>query len=95
MVKILQHIPGCLLNFVAGEHHVHALVDRPLHLYGENSGVSVKVLCLALEAVETVCILQIKLGNTSHGRFSFLLFFGKYPLIYLCGDNRTLALCLL
>ena len=71
MVKILQHIPRYLPDLVAGLNHVYARIHAVLHLDGQNACVAVKILSLALEAIETVCILQVKCCDTSHVLISF------------------------
>lgn len=59
VVKIAEDIPGDLLDFVAGEGHVDARIDRFFHLDGEMTGMPMQVLCFAAKTVETVGILQI------------------------------------
>ena len=59
VVEVLQHFPGGLLNLVTGENHIHAGLHSILNLDGQNAGVAVEVLGLALEAVESVGVLQV------------------------------------
>ena len=66
VVEVLQHVPCRLLDFVAGEYHVHAFVDGVFHFNGEDAGVAMKILCLALETIESVGILEVKGGDASH-----------------------------
>ena len=66
VVKILEHVPGCLLDFVARKYHIDTRIDAVLDLDGKDSGVTVKILGFTLEAIETVCVLQIESCNASH-----------------------------
>mgnify|MGYP003293893755 CR=1 FL=1 len=82
VVEIPQNVPGRLLDFIAGEHHVHPIVDGILHLDGKDARVTVKVLGLALETVETVGVLQAESGKASH-IFSFVRFADLIvPVVY-------------
>ena len=74
MIKILQHLPCGLLDFVAGENHVYAGFDGILDLKRQNPGMSVKILGFSLEFLEPVCILQFDFRDASHSLppFSFL-----------------------
>ena len=74
VVEILEHIPCHLLNLVAGINHVDTFVDRVFHLNGENAGMAVEILGLALESIESVCILQVECCDTSHNRYLFKRF---------------------
>ena len=73
VVEIFQNFPGGLLDLVAGKYHVDARIDRAFYFDGENSGVSVKILGFAFEAVKTVGVLQIKCCDASHGFISFIV----------------------
>lgn len=57
MVKVLQNVPSDFVDFVAGVDHVDSCLDAVLDLEGQNAGVPVKVLCFALESVESVGVL--------------------------------------
>ena len=59
VVKVLEQAPSHLLDFVAGIDHVHAFVHGVFDFNGEDAGVTVKILCFALESVETVSVLEI------------------------------------
>ena len=66
VVKVLQYIPCHFLDFVAGINHVHARLNGVFHLKGEHAGVAVQILGFALETIETVGVLEVKSGDTSH-----------------------------
>lgn len=57
VVKILQNIPGNFLNLVARVNHVNTWIYAILNLDGEDTGMSVKILCFALESIEPVGVL--------------------------------------
>ena len=59
MVEVLENGPCGLLDFVTGVRHVDARIDGFLHLNGQVAGVTVQVLRLALESVETVGVLEV------------------------------------
>ena len=64
--SILEHIPSGFLDLIAGKNHVYPVIDRILHLNGQNSRVPVQILGLALKTIESVCVLQVQCGDTSH-----------------------------
>ena len=66
VVKIFEHIPSRLLNFVTRENHIHPGFYAILHLDCKNTGVSVQILGLASESVKSVRILQLKPCYASH-----------------------------
>ena len=66
VVKVLQYVPCHFLDFVAGIHHVDARLNGVFHLKGEHAGVAVQVLGFALETIETVGVLEVECGDTSH-----------------------------
>ena len=70
MVEILQDFPSGFLDLVAGEYHVDAGLDGVFHLDGENAGMAVEILGLALEAVKAMGVLQIQGCDTSHRKTS-------------------------
>ena len=59
VVKVFQNVPCGFLNFIAGEHHVHAGIHAVLHFNGQNTRMAVQVLGFALEPIKAVCILQV------------------------------------
>ena len=59
MVEILQNLPCRLLNFVAGEDHIHARFNSVLDFDGQNAGMSMQILGLSFETIKTVCVLQV------------------------------------
>ena len=59
VVKVLEYVPGYLLDFVAGVGHVYAFVDRFFNFDSEHTRVAVEILSFALEAIETMCILEV------------------------------------
>ena len=66
MVEILQNLPGDFFDFIARVDHIHSGVDSVAYLDGQNSGVTVKVLCFALEVIKTMGVLQMQCGETPH-----------------------------
>ena len=74
MIEILQNLPCRLLNFVAGENHIHARFNRVLNLDGQNAGMSMQILSLTLKAVKSVCVLKVQCSNASHSKNSFSLY---------------------
>ena len=71
MVKVLEHIPCCLLNLVAWEDHVDTLVDCVLHFDGQHTCVAVEILCFTLESVKAVSVLEVECCDTSHSAIGF------------------------
>ena len=65
MVEIADHIPSHFLNLVAWINHVYAPFDGVFHLDCQNTSMSVEVLSLTLETIETMCILNVKFRDTS------------------------------
>ena len=59
MVKVLQHFPCGLLDFVTGKNHIDTGLHSVLDLDGQKTGMTMKVLCFTFESIETVCVLQV------------------------------------
>ena len=78
VVEVLDHVPCDFLNLVAWINHVHSRIDRILNLNGESAGMAVEILCLALESVESVCVLDVEMCDASH--VCYLLVFINNPV---------------
>ena len=59
VIEVFQNLPSGFLNLIAGEDHIDARLDGILDLQGQNTRVPVQVLCLSLEPIKSVCILQV------------------------------------
>lgn len=66
VVKVLQNRPSSFLNLITGENHVDTRFNRILDFDCQYTGMAVQILRLSLEAIETVSILNVKTGDTSH-----------------------------
>ena len=66
MVEVLENVPGNFLNLVARVNHVNTWIYAILNLDGEDTGMSVKILCFALESIETMGVLKVECGDASH-----------------------------
>ena len=90
MIKVLQNLPGGFLNFVAGKNHIYPCIDAALYLNGKDTGVAVQILGFAFKSIKAVCILQVKLCDASHSKFSFVCIYGYHAPVcaQIKGWNR-------
>ena len=65
VIEIFQHIPRNFFDLITGIDHVDAAVDGIFDLNGQRAGVTVKILCLSLEIVEAVGVLDVKCCDAS------------------------------
>ncbi len=66
MVEVFQDSPCGFLNFITGENHIYAGINRIFYLNRQGAGVTVQILSFTFESIESVCILQVQCCNTSH-----------------------------
>ena len=67
VVEVFEHGPGRLLDFIAGENHVDARIDRIFHLDREGARMPVQIARFALKTVEAVGVLDVECCLGTHG----------------------------